>query len=484
MSSLDNSTSPLGINLTGVIDWSSELVFINYTKRMREWVSQKVGEPWGQGGPLNLDKHGWIRSLEEGQTAEMFIGTAPYYEAGIYHVFYRGEGVLRSFNGKNLLNKDTFTVESVKEDSYLYLTIVETNPENPIRDIDIIHNDQLKNYYNGEIFYSTFLENWKYYKTLRFMDWGQTNNNSETTWDSRTHKKNNSYSLSVPIEYRVELSNQLHANPWFCIPHQVDDHYIRQFARYVRDNLDKNLKIYLEHSNEVWNPIFHQFSYARERGEELGINIYDDGLSNDFYGTLCYHAHRTAEILQIWSEEFGSDSDRLIGVYAVGGPSRWMLEEGMNYLKSIDMDHHIDAVGIAPYIGAEHPYNTQEEAINILYKNLDNQDEHSLVKTVIEMREAADMFNLKLIAYEGGQHLWVFGQPFSKVGEAVQGNPKMYDWVKKYMNLWREYGGEEFMVFASGGGFWGQIPWGVKPLEAPKYRAHYDYISDNPIWFK
>jgi hypothetical protein len=59
----------------------------------------------------------------------------------------------------------------------------------------------------------------------------------------------------------------------------------------------------------------------------------------------------------------------------------------------------------------------------------------------------------------------------------------MRQWVLDYMNAWKEKGGYEFMVFASGGGFWGQIPWGVDPSDAPKYQGHLDFIKRNPVWW-
>ncbi len=71
----------------------------------------------------------------------------------------------------------------------------------------------------------------------------------------------------------------------------------------------------------------------------------------------------------------------------------------------------------------------------------------------------------------------------SELGEQVQADPRMRDWVLEYMRLWKENGGHEFMVFASGGGFWGQIPWGVEPMDAPKYAGHYEFIAQNPIWW-
>src|SRR4051812_30107513 len=66
---------PLGLNLAGVSDWSSEIVFVDAFRAARPWVSQAKGKPWGQGGPLDLDPRGHVRSLAEGQYAEAIVFT-------------------------------------------------------------------------------------------------------------------------------------------------------------------------------------------------------------------------------------------------------------------------------------------------------------------------------------------------------------------------------------------------------------------------
>ncbi|MGZ9275476.1 MAG: cellulose-binding protein, partial [Nitrospira sp.] len=56
--------SPLGINLSGVVDWSTEYPFVDVFRMSRRWISQADGKPWGQGEDLDLTAEGWVKSLK------------------------------------------------------------------------------------------------------------------------------------------------------------------------------------------------------------------------------------------------------------------------------------------------------------------------------------------------------------------------------------------------------------------------------------
>lgn len=47
---------------------------------------------------------------------------------------------------------------------------------------------------------------------------------------------------------------------------------MRSLASYLLDNLRPDVKIHVEHSNEVWNQGFAQGKYARQKGAELGLS--------------------------------------------------------------------------------------------------------------------------------------------------------------------------------------------------------------------
>lgn len=477
-----NDNAPLGTNLCGVIDYSSELHFLNHTKRARPWISQCEGCGWGEGPALTLDEHGWVTSLEANQTADLIFGTFPKYKYGKYRVTFEGTGTLRAWctAAEQTFSTSPAIIEvpdtGERGCGYAILRVVETDPTDYIKNIEIVHVDDTARYDSGEIFYEQFVENWKPYRFLRFMDWAHTNNSINGDWSERPVPEDYSYGVKkgVPLEIMIELCNQTGCYPWFCIPHLADDEYIRKNAEMVRDNLDPSMRIYLEHSNEIWNGIFkEQFRHTIEQGQAQGLQ----GDGSQWDAQFRYHAKRTAEIVKIWTEVLGS-RNRIIGVLAVGGSASHMTKAGMDYLVQNDMDQYIDAIGRAPYVGSGKSYSTVDEAIAILEQELAPK-----MEGVKEIADLATSYGKRLVAYEGGQHLWQFGQSFSEVGEAAQADPRMKEWVKKYHTAWKNNGGDEFAVFSSGGGFWGQIPWGTPPMEAPKYAGRYEWIQENTKWW-
>lgn len=67
------------------------------------------------------------------------------------------------------------------------------------------------------------------------------------------------------------------ADLYLCIGAAWDDDYIQKTAEDVLLYLDPDRKVYVEWSNEVWNGLFPQFSYAACRGCELGLATQNGG---------------------------------------------------------------------------------------------------------------------------------------------------------------------------------------------------------------
>jgi hypothetical protein len=115
----------------------------------------------------------------------------------------------------------------------------------------------------------------------------------------------------------VELSNEIAADPWFTLPHQATDAYMRAFATYVRDHLDHRRKAYAEYSNEVWNWIFGQAHWAQAQavqrwGAEAGGDAW-----------MQYAGMRAAQMAAIWEEVFGAEAERRL-IRVVGTQTGWL----------------------------------------------------------------------------------------------------------------------------------------------------------------
>jgi hypothetical protein len=92
----------MGMNLAGIADWSSEIIFVDAFKASRPWSSQKdvPGAAYGSGGPLDLDARGWPRKLADKQFAEalIYMDIGNHYPGGAYVCLFDGKGELEFSN--------------------------------------------------------------------------------------------------------------------------------------------------------------------------------------------------------------------------------------------------------------------------------------------------------------------------------------------------------------------------------------------------
>jgi hypothetical protein len=96
-----NANVPVGLNLAGVADWSTEVVFVDAMRTARDWVRQYSGDwfeqsryAWSVDYPLNFTAEGYPSSLPPGHQVVTMMwrdvyGRAP---AGRYTILYDGDG--------------------------------------------------------------------------------------------------------------------------------------------------------------------------------------------------------------------------------------------------------------------------------------------------------------------------------------------------------------------------------------------------------
>jgi len=487
-----NNPFPMGINLTSVCYWSTENPFLDVFKQSQVFQAQRRGAPYGEGGALDLDGKGWVKSLEPGQWADTIIcREGGHYWGGEYICLYDGNGRIEfDFDAKVKNRQDgRITLQVSPSPAGMVLKIVETDPLDPIRNIRLIFSRFEKTFENL-VFQPEFLKRWEGFKTIRFMDWMGTNNSPVETWADRPlpDQQTQEGERGVALEYMILLANRLKADPWFCMPHGASHDYVANFAAMVKDRLDPWLKVYVEYSNEVWNSSFQQSEYARRMG--LGL-----GLSEDpFEAGLLYYARRAKEIFQIWEDVFGG-SERLVRVLAAQSANPWTSERIVGFE---DAFKSADALAIAPYFGGE--LGNPETVAEVLSMSLDgvlakcSSDIAENRETVVRHAAVAKGHGLDLIAYEGGQHLAGTGgaennEALTELFIAANRDPRMKQLYLEALEGWKEAGGGTFAIFASMSryGKWGS--WGLledrdqDPFRAPKYQAVLEFMgrTSNPI---
>jgi len=489
-----NANATIGINLAGLADWNTELPFTDEFRLARQWISQQQGKPWGQGPPLALDPHGWVTGLADGCKADTPMLTFPGHKPpGEYVLLYEGEGEIGVTGGKVGASQPGRIIVALERDSGgVFLNLRKVNPQNPVRNIRFLLPG-CEATHKAQPFRSGFLGQWRGMNTYRFMDWMHTNGSEVAEWADRPKMTDATWTVrGVPLEVMIDLCNRQLTNPWFCIPHKATDDYVRQFATQVRDTLDPTLHVYIEYSNEVWNGIFAQTKHAQERAKELGIGPKE----RPWEGGGMWYAQRSVEIFKIWEDVFGG-RDRLVRVLAWQSGNAWWLKNILfPWQESVK---HVDAVSNAPYLhmcpSPRGKPSSDEAAGWTVDQVLDHAESHCLpaaVKGIKAVKELCDQHGLRLIAYEGGQHLVGVGggennEKLTALFHAANRHPRMGDIYRKYHDGWRDACGDLFCTFSSIGayskwGSWGLAEfWDQTPDACPKLKATLDWNRANPL---
>jgi hypothetical protein len=516
-----SETASVGINLSGISDWSTQIPFLDVFRASRRWVpqcsSQDPGcdDSWGteEDDLLDLDEHGWVKSLPAPEDPPIYtrVGTLMLrdlgrYPGGKYVVLYEGEGTIeykfdaRKNVAESAPGRDVIDVTPSNAGIYLLITATDPNKTgNYIRNIHVVPASDEANY-ESRIFNPTFLERIRAFKSIRFMGWMETNDSTQREWNQRPDLETASYSSpGVPVETMVALVNQLAIEPWFNMPHMATDEYITRFAEYVRDYLNPELKVYVEYSNEVWNPQFEQFHWVLEQSRQ------EWGQESPYQ----WYGKRTAETCDIWKRTFGEANDRVICVMGTQSSVPDRGEQALTcrlWSEAPCYKHGIDVFAITGYFGGyfgkpEHEQEVQswlsepDGGFSKFFTDLKENaflNEGGLQSTFDRMQrnqELARRYGLGLVAYEGGQH--VIGIQQVRNNEAIVNffaeanrHPEMYDIYTRLLNEWQRLGGGLFMHFTDIGrpsrsGSWGALEH-VEDTGSPKYDALMDFIDRHP----
>ena len=476
----------LGMNLNGPADWNSELPFVDVFRFSRPWISQKKGERWGAGPALSLDERGWVKQLEADCWAETPLCTIEggHYPSGEYTVLYDGEGRLDAWGAATVVDRQpgrvTLKVDALK--GGFFLKLMATSAGNYVRNIRVLMPGFEKTDAN-EPFHPLFLKHWQGMACLRFMDWMQTNGSKVAHWSERPSPLDATFSAKgVALETMIDLSNRLQADPWFCMPHLADDDYVRNFATMVKARLKPDRKVYVEYSNEVWNGMFPQSKYAGEEGIKLHF------AEKPWEAAWRYTAYRSVQIFKIWEEVLGKD--RLVRVLASQAANPYVSERIVEFQ---DAYQRADALAIAPYVTCNVAPKGKPSAAAVekwtVDQALDYLEQTALPESIrwIEgQKKVADKYGLKLVSYEGGQHMvGVMGvennETITKLLHAANRHPRMGQVYAKYYAAWSAAGGDLFCYFASTGswskwGSWGILEWfDDDPAKSPKFMSTMDW---------
>lgn len=504
---------PLGVNLGSLNYYAPTLAFLDVMKNADDpqSLNAEPGGPWNTeliskipldaaGYPLEVPYSG--PGVSTPQRVRYSVVALAY--PGRYTVFYEGDGELE-FPAAPVQVIDSapgvMHLDVRKGEGSLFLVIARSSKQNHVRNIRVIMPG-FEQTYAQQVFHPRFLEQVRGASVLRFMDWQHTNNATLAHWKDRaTPQMSQATWRGAAIETMIDLASRVEADPWLCVPHMADDDFIEQMAKLVRDKLPPGRVAYIEYSNEVWNGIFSQYKYASEQGCKAGLSNMepyagpcDDDGAKMWAGTR-WTAKRAAKVFEIFERVFGG-TDRIVRVLA--GQSGW-VERNEVMLKAFD-DPAInpkrvkaDALAIAPYFGGvANDLAGKQGPAGLSVETILQKVEASIGEQVRDAtrqnKALADRFGLRLVAYEGGQHLVATGELMNNESLtekliAANRHPRMAELYAKMFDAWYGESGRDLLVLfntaelPSKYGSWGLLESQEQPPEhAPKYRAYRDQL--------
>lgn len=493
----------LAANLDGVVDWSVQHPFVDRMKTARPWIGHSADE-WGQwsaealreAGHVGAD--GWPRSLPAGATRiEALVLTDQPEDmtelAGRYVLRWTGAGRVEVAGRTRLISQrpGEIVFHYAPGDGLVAVVVKSTDPEGTgdhIRDMTLVREEQLALHEVGVLFNPAWIARVQDLRSIRFMNWMNTNGAALERWEDRPRPEHKSWGLptgGVPIEVMVALANEIGADPWFTLPHLGDDDFVRRFAEYVRDNLDPRLRAHAEYSNELWNFIFPQAHWAAEQARARWGTA-DDG------GWVQFASLRAAQVADIWREVFGAEAEeRLRTVIAVH--TGWLgLEEAVLEAPFAVAEGHarpadsFDQYAVTGYFGET--VDPQEDAPR-LRRWLEEGEATATARFAAELQEGslarlvdevlpyharvAERYGLELVMYEGGTHVTAPDIDDPELAAFIQDfnyTPEMAALYETLLAGWRAAGGTLFNAFVdiskpSRWGSWGALrhPWDENP---------------------
>ena len=321
-----------------------------------------------------------------------------------------------------------------------------------------------------------FLSEISMYACLRFMDFGHTNNSNVVNWSERIQKTANQVTAGqFAYEWMIDLCNRTNIDMWVCLPHKTNLDYWTQLATLIKNNLNPNLKCYIEYSNETWNGGFTQFQYTLDQGIANGLPG-----SNQWYQGGAYSVWQSLKIFKAFQDVFGvaDMGTRVIRVCAWSGNYDIADQAFANTLNSSTWNPYgqkVDMGAIAPYIGngidgaASNCQSLFHAEIDRLYSATSDGVAHAV--------NMANKYGFKLGCYEGGQHLLTNAHVWSA-------NPNIYTEYMYMLNKWKD----KFVLFnhythlgawGSGGAWGAKVSTTSTLAESHKYRALVDWINAN-----
>jgi hypothetical protein len=500
----------MGVNLSGVEDWSYDRMFADAMKSARR--PSRLGS---HEGTPPIDSKGWPAS-----DASIVVWNGIDRMNGTYKLSFTGQANVSTLWGVTTIRNKVYSAATNTTTADIVYHTTENwglllNFANTKRTAGSASNTGITNIKlmrpltpGSAVSYSpsvTFTQPLKdlvsRFSVVRMMDNTGSNgaNNLNGIWSNRRPADYASQAATgaargMAWEYAVQFWNETDKDAWVNIPFPADDQYVLQLANLLKNNLEAGRKIYLEYSNELWNT-WGPFPGDENREAAVAEVIANPSSPLNFDGIYPSRdsggwelakrriALRSVQVSNIFRQVFGDSAMmsrvRPVMMSQLGYASGWLAGE-LDYIEDYfnnptyqtaprPISYYLYGAGGSAYQDPNWSLGTGITVDQIFATMPYNFD--TAVKQDLDWVAS---FGLKRIAYEGGPNLDNIVNnrdvPTATL-EAAWADPRMQAEVVQNHNAWSAAGGELLMYFASTGG----CQWGLArdpfDLNTPKIRA-------------
>ena len=228
----------VGTNLSGIAYYSSQFPFADLMKSSGGWTSLEDNGTWNAAFPaMNAD--GYPAALKAGQHALNAVAwTGSHFAPGRYVVLWDGDGSI-SFPISNVniaeIIGEPHSDRRRRHQRQPLGAIDRTSATNPVRNLRFLwpgtevdlRQPALQSGLPGQ-------DRAVLADTLHGLGRDQRVADRRVGRPRPCRRRDLGDARGVPIEMMIDLANTLHVDPWFCMPHQASDDYVRQFATLLR----------------------------------------------------------------------------------------------------------------------------------------------------------------------------------------------------------------------------------------------------------
>jgi hypothetical protein len=345
--------------------------------------------------------------------------------------------------------------------------------------------DGYEDIYSQAPFHPLFLEKLSKFRTIRFMPW--TYDKGISDWSTRATTTTFGAALGVSYEYQIQLCNMLKTNCWLTVPYLADDSFVTQMATLVKETLRKDVRVYVEYSNEAWGNFFDGGKHCEMMGLKLNLSR-DATEARNFY-----YARRSKEIITIWKSVFTSAEDSRIVLVLGSFVLMPVISTRVLAFEDVWRSHANVLLAISGYISCGSPAASFVANANMstLFEMCD-ADLVNVQKLLEKHLAVAQVFNVSIGMHESGSgmselEVIMSGRETPGATEkyiAMNRDPRMYDVYMKYYRMYNSLNMTENNHYAyverpSKYGSWSLMEFQNQNLtETHRYRAIMNLIDE------